>query len=419
MSEVRLNLIDSQHILIGTIHGSVVDACVAALSAEPETIAELGSALARFQKPLDSRSPFAWFHRSDTIDERPWDAGIVIIDLAARIVAYESTYSHPGPRGSVRYHDGSSETDISVVYQVPDDWIFLDEIEQYLCRHQERTELRAAIPPLDTRAILYGRPLLEFIVNAMGEAFISQPLNPPVDHSNDLSSAQLCEQSHHDQVMRETVSAIHARWLLTPREDLRGISPRDVLLAKQEFIDFDLDSREMQWSLLREEPPCLSTDSFAFRFGGYGTHEWVLYYDLVRHLLWNAMLPNIAINNKDQASHGADQVDAEIARLEQCKTDWLEQPQPEIDDIPAVYIEKERKRLPLAMSGRDMVVDETCPTCQMMAKDLEIGFCHLDGCNMENDFAFSHFKTRDEWEAEQRLWEDLANDHKTGDWSSG
>jgi hypothetical protein len=45
MSEVRLNFIDSQKILLGTIHGSVVAACVAALSAEPETIVELEAAL--------------------------------------------------------------------------------------------------------------------------------------------------------------------------------------------------------------------------------------------------------------------------------------------------------------------------------------------------------------------------------------
>jgi hypothetical protein len=51
MSEVRLNLIDPLQILQGTIHGSVVDACVAALSAEPETIAELDAALARTIKP--------------------------------------------------------------------------------------------------------------------------------------------------------------------------------------------------------------------------------------------------------------------------------------------------------------------------------------------------------------------------------
>ena len=37
MSEVKLNIIDAQNILTGTIHGSIADRCVAALSAEPET----------------------------------------------------------------------------------------------------------------------------------------------------------------------------------------------------------------------------------------------------------------------------------------------------------------------------------------------------------------------------------------------
>lgn len=62
MSEVKLNLIDSQQVFHGTIHGSVVDACVAALSAEPETIAELTSALTRYIRRLDDRSPFATFN---------------------------------------------------------------------------------------------------------------------------------------------------------------------------------------------------------------------------------------------------------------------------------------------------------------------------------------------------------------------
>ncbi len=46
MSEVKLNLIDASSTLVGTIHGSVADRCVAALSAEPETLSELASALA-------------------------------------------------------------------------------------------------------------------------------------------------------------------------------------------------------------------------------------------------------------------------------------------------------------------------------------------------------------------------------------
>src|SRR5512132_364421 len=99
MSEVKLNLIDSQQILQGTIHGSVADACVAALSAEPETIAELNAALARYIKPTGDAATqsgeFASFHSAAEVDIRPWDAGVVIIDLAARIVAAESTYSQP------------------------------------------------------------------------------------------------------------------------------------------------------------------------------------------------------------------------------------------------------------------------------------------------------------------------------------
>jgi hypothetical protein len=75
MSEVRLNLIDSQRILQGTIHGSVVDACVAALSAEPETIAEPDAALARYIKPTGDAAnqtrSFRSFRSTSEVDTQP------------------------------------------------------------------------------------------------------------------------------------------------------------------------------------------------------------------------------------------------------------------------------------------------------------------------------------------------------------
>ena len=81
MSEVKLNLVDAERVLHGTIHGSVADSCVAALSAEPETIAELDAALARYIKPRDAGSEFASFHSRDHVagsrpelDNEPWDA---------------------------------------------------------------------------------------------------------------------------------------------------------------------------------------------------------------------------------------------------------------------------------------------------------------------------------------------------------
>ena len=391
MSEVKLNLTDIQQTIHGTIHGSIVDSCVAALSAEPETIAELEAALSRYIKPVNGISRFAWFRTDTEIDEQPWDAGIVIIDLAARIVAVESTYSQPGPNGQVDYHDGECATDISVLYRVPNDWLFLNSVEEYQALRKERLQRRLATPPLDTRTVLYGRPLLEFIANAVAETSGSKG-----------------------------AKTIHIRWLMTSRDDLRGKSPREVLLEKQDFIDYDLHTRSLQWSLQGEGPPCLAMDSFAYRFAGFGTHEWVIYYDLVRLLLCKAFdhlqqtlgRGSDVIDHADSAPKTLDNlkfIEHEIARLEEIKRDWLETPQQEYGGrTPAILIQNERRRLPITVFGRELIIDEACPVCQMMAAESELGhevsFWHLDGSHMEEDFVFSPFLTREEWEVDRREW---------------
>jgi len=417
MSEIKLNLIDSQQILHGTIHGSIGDACVAALSTEPETISELEAALVRYLKPLDGRSAIMWLQTDTSIDERPWDAGIVVIDLAARIVASESTYSQPGPEGQVHYHNGEHSTDVPVIYRLSNDWLFLDSIEEYELTRHERRQKRASSETFDARAILYGRPLLEFLVS---ELIV-------------LSNSSRGEEDPSDALIKE-ISAIHARWLSTPRADLGNQSPRDVMLARQDFIDFDLHTRSIQWSLQREGPPCLPIDSFAYRFAGFGTHEWVIYYDLVRHLLWSA-LPSVrqrvqkhpsvcrdgaadelaaCVDASDLSSRQSSSFELEetITLLTDIKTVWLEEPNHELDNrIPALIIDNERRRLPEAMLGREMVIDEDCPVCRMMGNDaelgLEVGFWGLDGAHMDDDFAFSSFRTREEWEADRRQWKEF------------
>ncbi len=426
MSEIKLNLTDAQHTISGTIHGSVADACIAALSAEPETITELEAALTRYKKPEGDISPFGWFYEHDHIDKETWDAGIVVIDLPARIVAYESTYSQPGPQGQVPYHDGICATDTMIFYRLPDDWLFLDSIDQYEGLRDPRRLRRLSPPPLDARAILYGQPLLEFIVRESGSLSVGKAENQQSD---------LPDQ---DDTLRQQISLLHARWLTTPRDDLRGQSPRDVLLARQDLVDYDLHTRSMQWSMQGEGPPCLATDSFAYRFAGFGTHEWVIYYDLVRRLFWSASNKKIGRTGEEAAGRVVDNLllsttsdlrgvppvditnartsddsrslESEIARLDKLKTEWLKQPQEDYDGrIPALLIENERIRLPIAMRVHDMVIDDECPVCQMMANDaelgMEVGFWHLDGSHMDEDFAFSELRTLEEWEAQRREWE--------------
>ena len=406
MSEVKLNLIDAERVLHGTIHGSVADYCVAALSAEPETIAELEAALARYINQRNADGYFTSFYSTkcpssdlrDALDTEPWDAGIVMIDLAARIVASESTYSLPGPEGEVCYHDGHALTDIPILYRVPDDWLFVNSVDAYRWSRERRVYERAANPARDFRPILFGRPLLEFIVNAY--------LSLPVESASAPVTAELesGDAERWDEALEKEISIIHARWLLTPRDDLRGQSARDVLLAHQDFIDFDLHTRSLQWSLQNEGPPCLASDSFAYRFAGFGTHEWVLYYDLVRQLLHNLF------ELKPGGPRCQDQL---LAMLDQIKTDWLESPQADLDErIPAIIIDNERKRLPQAMRPRDMIVDDDCPMCRMFGDEtsplgMGVGFWHLDGSHMDDDFAFSWFKTRQEWEVEIRRREEF------------
>jgi hypothetical protein len=179
---------------------------------------------------------------------------------------------------------------------------------------------------------------------------------------------------------------------MTPREDLRGLPPREILLMKQEDIDFDLQARETQWSRLKEPAPCLKKDSHAYRFAGFGTHEIVIYYDLVRMLIencWKRMQEQRDVSMPD-----------EISRLDQVKAEWMDSPDPEYDGkSPSCLIEYERIRLPWVSSEDEFQFEDDCPLCQEMANGgFGPGFWHLDNCNMDDDFAFSFCRTPEEWE---------------------
>ncbi len=367
MSEVRLNIMDAGRVIHGTTHGSDIDRIVASLAADPTTIEELENAMARFIKPMDGMKPFALFKPG--ANEEPYDAGISFVDLEARVVASESTYSFPGAYGSVYYHDGTKQTNASIPYCVSSDWLLLSSIDEYMCVRDLRRVQNATSPPLDARASLYGA-ISEYIVRECLAARASGEKDP--------------------------VREIHARWLMTPRDDLRGQSPRAVLLARREFIEADLHSREHQWSLLGEPPPCLDPQSAAYKFGGFGTHEIVVYYHLVRFLIskcWKRI-------NKRHSTSLTD----EFSRLQRLQSRWLAHPEKDFENRSAAFvIDCERKRLPLAVSPEEGLIDEDCPFCRAMAGHTGPSFWHLDGSGMDNDFAYSLFLTREEWENEQCL----------------
>ncbi|OLE54352.1 MAG: hypothetical protein AUG51_08770 [Acidobacteria bacterium 13_1_20CM_3_53_8] len=218
MSYVRLNIIDQTQTINGEVHGYFGDALMAALTAEPETVEELALALARFIKPQGDSSPFAGFREGE--DFEPYDAGVVVIDLGARVVAADSSYSQASAEGSFRVQSEFAEEDVFVSYRLSDDWLFVYSIPECEGVCERRREERLVVELFDAREVLYGRALLEFIARECFEARGSDD--------------------------EELFTKIHAKWLITAREDLRGRTPREVLLEEREFIDFDLHSRALQ-----------------------------------------------------------------------------------------------------------------------------------------------------------------------------
>jgi hypothetical protein len=419
MSCIRLNLIDFSQTVSGEVHGSIGDAVIAALGAEPETIHELELALARFSKPSEGWSSFAGLYGGENFE--PYDAGIVIVDLAARIVMLDSTYSAPMPISNrsdediaeqidshdelesfmannnalanvseraetylrdsspttygLRYHNGEHLTDLVLPYRLPADWLFLSSVPEYEGACSKRRAERQRIKWHDPRDVLFGKPLTSFLATAI------------------ISAGNLDNQ--------DLFTEIHIKWLVTNRDDLGGRSPREVLLASKEFIDFDLHSRQLQWSFVGECPPPLLPNSHAYRFAGFGTHEIVIYYELIRLLL--------AECSKRVSEETRISVEDEATRLDQIKNVWLETPSHDYQGkAPGLVIEWERRRIPLAISGKEAMVDEDCPVCQAMAEDLEPYFWHLDGSGMDDCFEFSFYETREEWEAERRSWEEFS-----------
>lgn len=70
MSVIRINIIDQTQVISGDLHGSFGELLVASLTAEPETIAELETALVRFIKPESDWSVFRSFKNHEDFNHK-------------------------------------------------------------------------------------------------------------------------------------------------------------------------------------------------------------------------------------------------------------------------------------------------------------------------------------------------------------
>jgi hypothetical protein len=399
MSKVKLVIRDGQREIQANRRDWFADSVVASLSAEPETIEELGHALERFIATREG-SFFEGFITGG--DHKPYDGGRVVIDLPARLVVCDSGYVCPETEGRVWYRDGKRRTDLQVRYHLSEDWLLKEDAAGWQELAEKRRHQRSMSERLDTREVLYGDPLLEFVARQCFEVFRDAGPAARQDHSDPAYHAE------YDQI-----KDIHMRWMMTPREELRDQTPRSVMAEGRDFANISVTDRQEQWSFSESCPRPLDTQSAAYRFAGFGIHESVVYYDMVRELLWRCRRHVSEYRDGESPVPAEEFVTTEVPRLREAREQWLDQPCPDFEksSTPRSLIHNERARIPEAVTDEENIVDDDCPLCQMEADIGGISFWHLDGSQMDDEFAFSLWhETYDEWEAEQQEREELLRD---------
>ena len=171
MSEIKLVVRDQLRDASLICHGSDAHRVVAALSADPVTIEELDTALQRFT----SVNPNGLFSGAiGSVDDEPWDSGLVVIDLAARLIAVRSTYFSGSHSGQTFYHNGEACTPIPVCYSLANEWEITDDVARWRQVADARRRERANVvrSPI-CESVLYGRPLIEFLSSRVLEGVSS------------------------------------------------------------------------------------------------------------------------------------------------------------------------------------------------------------------------------------------------------
>ena len=379
MTLYRVNIYAVEGNVYGQLRGAECERLMAALSADPETIEELELALTRYGRRPAGRGWLGDWQPG--LAPGPNGFGVMHLDLVARVLAVDAQAFTPRHTGAIRWHDGRRKTDVKLPYRIDANWHLTNDLSRFPLVQAERRQQGRHNLRRDDREILFGK-CPEYVATAVLAAADQLRVWDPKDR-------------------QAFIRDVHAKWLLTPRADLDHRAPRDVMLdERHDHLCQDLMHQQQCWSLLEMAPPGISRQSAAYRFAGFGTHEIVIYYEMMRELL------DACVTRACEELISPADWHAEVQRLEKRMQDWLHFPQDEMlmGRTPAAVIDRERRRLPEAVSGEEAMVDCDCPLCQAMAEDnFGTMFWGLDGSGMDPDFAFSFFRTREEWEAEQML----------------
>ncbi|MCY3004797.1 MAG: hypothetical protein NTV29_02345 [Planctomycetota bacterium] len=253
--------------------------------------------------------------------------------------------------------------------------------------------------PMVDREILYGQAFLTFVASRALEVF----------HSDEWTK---CAAGTAQRDRYALTVATHKDWLMTPRVDLGGRIPRQMLHGA---IHWANEVTEGQRNRYESGGPMIAApdDWQGYPTAPMGSQEMCTYFDFCRELIdagWEWLESK---QGTQAANRGESAVTELVEFLDQIKENWLNNPH-EGGPSPNFVIECDRRRVPIGdgvqIEGIDAVAttshqgDCDCPICALMADGMfGTSFSSIDGHHLELDdeFAFSMNESQEEWEEEQ------------------
>ncbi len=333
-------------------------AAAAALSSDPVTLEDLRHAVARYVHGAVPWRMEPWPSPSESVGGTD-----LLIDLESRQIGCSHRELVPD-HGTIPLVRDGEPTDTRLVFHRDAHWRVVSSAARL---RDARSSRMAAAPRRSVfRDVLYDR-----LLDAIAET-------GPADASE--------------------LHAWHRRWLLTPRDDLDGRSPREVLLMGSRHVSVDIEDQQQNWARTGRPAVGLDTNGAAYRGAFFGPLEVMLYHRMTRILLHHACEPSII------SLHPVPR----LAALMRRQAAWfVERSERMRGSSPQWLIEQERRRLPLVEPTASLQ-DCECPLCRMMAGEGP-SFWFLDLPPLDGDYLYSLCRTEEEW-ALERDWYDADAD---------
>ncbi len=307
---------------------------------------------------------------------------------------------------------------------LPPWWELLQKLDAANVNH--RRERSFSVPWAD-RELLFGKALIEDLASRIiGLALAGRTVGlkrlEVVPTANDLPSSGECGRADLQRWHALTVE-VHRAWLMTPRDDLGGGRPRDLLHGAHAWSDAIAAGQRRRFDS-GAAMVAVPKDVLGFANSPLGSQEVIVYFDMCRELIragWRWLAA--------QAEVTADQRSELIAHLQRVRDEWLELPF-EGDAPPQFIIECSRRRVPrgagVVIQGMDQCepaqhlgdADCDCPVCNLLDSGMfGTSFTWLDGHQLELDdeFAFSMFEKYEDWEEQSHAWREISQESEDCD----